>query len=29
MGVVGMIVFVPLTATVYRLLAEYVRDGRK
>ena len=29
MGVLGMIVFVPLTATVYRLLAEYVRSDRK
>lgn len=27
MGVLGMILFVPLTATVYRLLTEYVQSG--
>lgn len=29
MGVAGMILFVPLTATAYRLLSDYVRSGAK
>lgn len=29
MGVLGMVLFVPLTAAVYRLLGRYVQDGEK